>query len=117
MWECFRFIVLNHNRLTRALPLLFIDGTCPVPLFEHLPVRPLVRLAVNLDWLVPAPLVTHKLLVGSFGWVEFGELVAVDVGRDVERGRGILPSHKEGALDDGVLAGLVHRCAAEDVFA
>lgn len=30
---------------------------------EYLTIRPLILLAINLDWLVPAPLIIHKLLV------------------------------------------------------
>ena len=49
--------------------------------------------------------------------VEFGEGVAVKVGRDVEGGRGVVAADDEGALDDGVVGHAEDGGSAEDVLA
>jgi hypothetical protein len=86
-------------------------------LLEHLPIRPLVRLAINLNRLIPAPLVLDEFLVLRLGWVELGELVTLEVGGDVEGGEGLVSAHEEGTADDGVVAAAVDGGGAEEVFA
>ena len=76
-------------------------------LLEHLPIRPLVRLTLHLNRLVPAPLVLEEFLVLRLGRVELGELVALVVGGDVEGGEGVVAAHEEGTADDGVVAAAV----------
>jgi hypothetical protein len=86
-------------------------------LLEDLSVCPLVRLALDLNGLVPRPLVVDKGLVLGLFWVKFGELVALKVGSDVECLDSILSADDESALDDGVVGFAVDRCGAEKVFA
>jgi hypothetical protein len=86
-------------------------------LLEDLAVSPLVLLAVLGDGLVPRPLVVDKLLVLGLGGVELGELVALVVGGDIESGKSILTTDKEGTLDDGVVGLAVHGSATEEVLA
>ena len=51
---------------------------------EHFPVRPLVRLPLNLNWLIPAPLVIDEFLVFCFTGIKLGELVALVIRCDVK---------------------------------
>ena len=86
-------------------------------LLEHLPIRPVILLSINLDRLVPAPLVLHELLILGLSRVELGELVALKVRGDIESGESLVATDKEGTLDDGVVAGAIDGGGAEDVFA
>jgi len=86
-------------------------------LLEHLAVGPLVLLARNLNGLVPCPLVVDKLAVLGLRGVELGELVAVDIGGDVESGESLLSADEEGTLDDRVVRLAVDRRSTEQVLA
>lgn len=53
-------------------------------LLEYFSVRPLICLPLNLDRLVPAPLVIYEFLVFGFAGIKLGELVALVIGCDVK---------------------------------
>jgi hypothetical protein len=76
-------------------------------LLEDLAVSPLVGLAVDIDRLVPGPLVLDELLVLSLGGVKLGELVGLPVWGDVESGDGLLSTDEEGTTDDAVVGDTV----------
>lgn len=86
-------------------------------LLEDLAVSPLVGLSVDLDGLVPRPLVVDKLLVLGVLGVELGELVALIVGSDIEGGDSLLATDDESTLEDGVVALAVDGSTTEDVLA
>ena len=60
-------------------------------LLEDLAVSPLVGLAVDLNGLVPGPLIIDVLLV--LGRVELGEVVALVVGGNVDGGEDLLSAN------------------------
>jgi hypothetical protein len=86
-------------------------------LLEDLSVSPLVGLAVDSDWLVPTPLVFDERLVLWVGWVELGELVALEVWGNIEGWERFLATDEESTPDDGVVCGSVNGCGTEKVFA
>ena len=84
---------------------------------EHLTVSPLHRLAVDLNRLVPRPHVVDELLVLRLGGVELGELVRVDIRRDVESRERLLAADDKGTPHDRVVGDAVNRSGAEQVLA
>ena len=56
-------------------------------LLENFAISPVVLLAVDIDRLVPRPLVLEELLVFSLAGVELDELVAFPVRSDVKSGQ------------------------------
>lgn len=53
-----------------------VDGHCQArPLLEDFAIRPLVSLAIDLDWLFPAPLIVDIFLIFLLGGIKLGELV------------------------------------------
>jgi hypothetical protein len=86
-------------------------------LLEDLAVRPLVALAVDVNRLVPRPLVLDERLVLGLRGVELGELVGLPVRGDVEGGEGLLAAHHEGTADEAVVARAVDGGRAEEVLA
>ncbi len=53
-------------------------------LLEDLAISPLVLLAVDLNWLIPRPLVLDESLVLGLAGVKLGEFVALIVRSDIE---------------------------------
>ena len=53
-------------------------------LLKYFSVRPLVRLALNRDRLVPAPLVIDEFFVFGFARIKLSEFVALVVGCDIK---------------------------------
>ncbi len=86
-------------------------------LFEYFPVCPLVRFPLNLDRLVPAPLVIDEFLVLRFAGIKLGELIALVVGCNVKGRLRFLATDDKGTLDNGVIFDAVNRGAAKDVLA
>jgi hypothetical protein len=86
-------------------------------LLEHLAIRPLVLLPLDLDWFVPAPLIFQVLLILWLGGVKFGELVAFVVRSDVEGGESLIATDEEDTLDDGVIGGAVDGGGPKEILA
>jgi len=86
-------------------------------LLELLPIRPLIRLTVHLDRLVPRPHVVDKLLVLSLARVELRELVALPIRRNFKRRVCVLTTDNESTTHDGVIGDTEDGCAAEEVLA
>ena len=53
-------------------------------LLEYFPIRPLIRLPLKLDRLVPAPLVVNEFLIFGFAGIKLSELVALIVRCDIK---------------------------------
>lgn len=87
------------------------------PLLENLAIRPLVRLPILDDRLVPTPHVLDEFLVCRVAGVQLGELVAVVVGSDFESGCGFLATDQEYPFDDRGIGFAKDGGTAEDVFA
>lgn len=83
--------------------------------FEYLPRRPLIRLAVHLDRLIPGPLVVDVLLI--LYRVKLLKLVGFPVGSDVKGWHSFIATDEEDALDDGVIAHAIDRHGAEEILA
>ena len=96
----------NANRIVRSCHLL-----------EDLAVSPVILLAIDLDWLVPRPLVLNESLVLGLAGVQLGEFVAFPVGSDIESGKSLVTSNQEGTLDDGVVGNAVDRGSSEEILA
>jgi hypothetical protein len=110
----------NHGRPSShrsSFPFILSTPKVIKHLLEDLSVSPLVGLALDGDWLIPSPLVLDKGLVLGLGWVELGELVALEVGSDIKGWEGFLATDDEGTLDDRVVGDSVDGCCAEEVFA
>lgn len=86
-------------------------------LLEHLPVGPLVRLALDFNRLVPGPHVVDEGVVLGLGGVELGELIRLVVRRHIEGWQCLLPADDEGALHDAVVRLAIDGGAAEYVLA
>ena len=100
----------------RLIPLA--EQSVVSSLLEHLPVSPIVLLAIgSLNRLVPCPHVLEELLVGGLVRVEFGELVALPVRRDVKGRHCFLAAHYERTPDDGVVGRAIDAGGAEEVLA
>ena len=82
-------------------------------LLEDLAVGEVVGLAVDGDRLVPGPHVVDELLVLLLGGVKLGELVALDIGSDIEGGDSFLATDDESTCDDGVVGLSVDRAGTE----
>ena len=85
-------------------------------LLKDFTVRPLICLPLNLDRLIPAPLVIDKFSVFGLIEIKLVELIALVVGRDIKGRKGILPTDDKGTLNDRVIFNAVDRGAAKDVF-
>lgn len=72
---------------------------------------------MNLDRLVPAPLVIDEFLVLRFAGIKLGELIALVVGCNVKGRLRFLATDDKGTLDNGVIFDAVNRGAAKDVLA
>ena len=86
-------------------------------LLEDLAICPIVLLALDVDRLVPAPLILNELLVRGLVGIKLDELVALPVRRDIKGRNGFLTTDHEGAADDGVVGLAVNAGGAEEVFA
>ena len=86
-------------------------------LLEDLAVGPLVGLAVDLNGLVPRPLVLDEGLILGLGGVELGELVGFPVGGDIEGGERLLTTDQEGTTDDAVVGLAIDGASSEEVLA
>ena len=100
--------------------MLFESLKCPLHphstqnLLEDLSIRPLIRLTSDLDWLIPAPLIVHKLFI--FDRVELRKGVALIVRGHVECRLCFSAAYNEGALNNRFVLDAVDRGAAEDIF-
>ena len=109
--SCFRRLRLIHG--SRA--------PCIKPVLDHLledlAIRPIVLLAVDVDGLVPAPLVLDEFLIGGLVGIELCELVALPVRRDIEGGNSFVTTDHKGTANDGIIGFAVDTGGAEKVFA
>lgn len=101
----------HHCFVHRIIPLLRSH------LLEDLAISPLIGLTIDLDWLVPRPLVIYELTVRLLSVVEFSKLVALKVRCDIESRKGLLAANEESALEYAVVADAVHGDGAKEVFA
>lgn len=104
-------------------------------LLEDLSVSPLVGLALDLNWLLPSPLLVNELLVLGLGRItvdlsvhasyvlkkiadlQLGECVTLSIWGDVKGWKSLLAADEECAGDDRVIALSVNRHATEKVLA
>lgn len=86
-------------------------------LFEDLTIRPLVRLPIDHNRLILAPLVLQKLLVLRLSGVKLDEVVAIIVGSDVKGRESLIATDEKGTSDDGVLVDTVNGGTPKDIFA
>ncbi len=86
-------------------------------LFEHLAVRPLILLSLDLNRLIPAPLVLQELLVFCLCRVKLGELVALIVWSHIKGRVSFIATDEEGALDDRIVADTVDRGSPKEILA
>lgn len=89
----------------------------PRCLLEDLSIRPLVRLALELDRLIPAPLVLQIRLIFLLGVVQLGEFIAFIVGGNVEGWESFVTTDEEDTLDDGVVTCAKDGGGTEEVLA
>lgn len=95
--------IFTHGLITGSRDTSGMLTSESATLLEDLAIRPIIGLALNVDRLVPGPLVIEKLLVLSLGGVKLGELVALPVGGDIEGGNSLVTTNQEGTLDDRVV--------------
>ena len=87
------------------------------PLLENLPIRPLISLPLDLNRLIPSPHIIHKVPILLLARIQLRKLIALVVGRDLERRRSVLATDDKGAADDGIVGLAVDGSGTEDVFA
>ena len=85
---------MNHLKVRSVLELVYFNSSVSFQsstlidssngLLEYFPVSPLVFLPLNLNGLIPAPLVVDEFLVFGFAGIKLGEFVAFIIGRDIK---------------------------------
>lgn len=97
--------------------LNILCGTTSPRLLKDLPIRPLVRFTLDLNRLIPAPLVLEVRLVLVLVVIQLGEFVALVIGGNVEGWESFVATDEEDTLDDGVVARAIDGGGAEEVLA
>lgn len=86
-------------------------------LFEHLAIRPLIRLSLHLNRLIPAPLVLQESLVLWLGGVKLGEFVALKVRGNIKGRESLIATDEEGTSDDGVVGSPIDGGGSKEILA
>ena len=108
-----RRVASRHMRISITTEPNFFRHSA---LLEDLAIGPLVCLALDLDGLVPRPLVLHESLVLGLAGVKLGEFIALKVWGDIEGSEGVVTTDHEGALDDRVVGNTEHGGCAEEIL-
>jgi hypothetical protein len=76
----------------------------------------LVGLAIDFNWLIPAPHGIDKSTILSLLWVELDEVIALPVRSDVKCWLSLWAASQESSTDDRVVALPVNAQGAEEVL-
>jgi hypothetical protein len=85
-------------------------------LFEHLAISPLIRLAVDLNRLVPRPLVFDECLIFRLAGIELGKGIALIIWGDIESWQCLLSTDQESTLDNAIIGNSKDGSSTKDVF-